>query len=95
VLAIYALYQRRGAAALLAAMAQADQHGAYGAAYLAALPEHPRPRARAGRLPIGALPILALPDVPSQAEVDRHLSSYELDVRITDVLSEPEVEVHG
>jgi hypothetical protein len=34
VLAIYALYQRRGAAALLAAMAQAEQHGAYGAAYL-------------------------------------------------------------
>ena len=40
-------------------------------------------------LPLGALPILALPEVPSQAEVDRHLSSYEQYVHVTDVLGEP------
>ena len=86
VLAIYALYQRRGAAALLAAMAQAEQHGAYGAAYLEALLE---PAHRLAGLPLAALPILALPEVPCQAEVDRHLSSYEQYVHITDVLGEP------
>jgi hypothetical protein len=85
VLAIYALYQRRGAAALLAAMAQADQHGAYGAAYLEALLE---PSHRLAGLATTALPILALPEVPSQAEVDRHLSSYEQYVHVTDVLGE-------
>ena len=90
VLAIHALYQRRGAVALLAAMAQADQRGAYGAAYLEALLEAPP---RLAEQPIRSLPTLTLPSVPSQAEVDRHLSSYERYVHITDALSEPSIAV--
>jgi hypothetical protein len=86
VLAIYGLYQRRGAAALLAAMAQADRPGAYGAAYLEALLEAPH---RVAGQPSGSPPILLVPSVPSQAEVDRQLRSYERYVPITEVLGEP------
>jgi hypothetical protein len=86
VLAIYGLYQRRGAAALLAAMAQADRQGAYGAAYLEALLEAPH---RLAGQPSGSPPILLVPSVPSQAEVDRQLRSYERYVPITEVLGEP------
>jgi hypothetical protein len=86
VLTIYGLYQRRGLAALLSAMAQADRQGAYGAAYLEALLEAPH---RLAGQPSGSPPILLVPSVPSQAEVDRNLSSYEVYVHITDVLAEP------
>ncbi len=79
VLAIYALYERCGAAELLAAMELAQAQGAYGAAYLGALvsapvPEPPPPDAW-----------LVLPhDVPSQIDIDRELSAYEAYVRAVD-----------
>ena len=68
-----------GAGELLAAMALATAQGAYGAAYLQALiapPAQPRgiaPPARRRLQPS----LLALADLPPQAEVDRALSSYE------------------
>lgn len=86
VLAIYALYQRCGAPALLGAMARAAQQRAYGAAYLEALL---LPPSGAAVLPARPPPVLVLPGVPSQAEVDRQLSSYELYVQVTDVVGEP------
>jgi hypothetical protein len=74
VLGLYALYQQAGRDGLLAAMARAEQQGAYGAAYLQALlapaapPTEPRP---------GAPPGGQLAGHPGQAEIDRALSSYE------------------
>ncbi len=69
-LALYALYERHGAAALLTAMALAEDAGTYEAAALALLLETPR------STPLPP-PAVALPGVPSQTEVDRRLSVYE------------------
>jgi transposase len=86
--AIYALYEEYGAAELLAAMALADDAGSYSAAALALLLAAPPPR------PVPA-PVLHLPSVPPQAEVDRLLSVYEawvhVDVATPTPLVSPEV----
>ncbi len=74
VLAVYALYEERGPAALLAAMARADDAGTYSADALALLLTTPRPST--------SPPPLALPDLPAQAEVDRLLSVYEAWVHV-------------
>jgi transposase len=78
VLGVYALYQQAGPGALLAAMGQAEQRGVYGAAYLQALLA---PTARVTEPPPSPPPSGRLAGVPSQAEVDRALSSYEAFVR--------------
>jgi transposase len=70
-LAIAALYDQYGAAALLAAMAEATAAGTYDADALALLLAPPVPPA----LPP---PVLLLPDLPPQAAVDRPLSDYEV-----------------
>jgi transposase len=77
VLAVYALYERCGAAELLAAMEHAQAQGAYGAAYLRAL-VGPPPE------PLPPPPRLVLADVPAQAEIDRALSAYEAYVWLPD-----------
>jgi hypothetical protein len=75
VLTIYALYERYGADDLLAAMALADDAGSYSAEALALLLAAPRP--------VTALaPVLHLPGVPAQAEIDRLLSVYETWVHV-------------
>ena len=74
-LAVYALHERYGPAALLAAMARADDAGAYNAAALALLLAAPAP---AAVIP-SPVPFVGL---PSQAEVDRLLSSYEAWVHV-------------
>lgn len=71
--ALYALYEAHGAAALLAAMALATAAGAYSAAALAILLLPPAPP---------PAPPLPLAGVPGQAEVDRHLSTYEAWVQV-------------
>jgi transposase len=73
ILALHALVTEHGAPAVLAAMARAERAGAYSAAYVAALlaPSDERVVARP------SVPPLALPGVPQQAEIDRHLSHYE------------------
>jgi hypothetical protein len=72
VLAVYALYERCGAAELLAAMELAQAQGAFGAAYLGALVSAPVPE------PPPSEAWLVLPaDVPSQLDIDRELSAYE------------------
>jgi transposase len=75
VLAVYALYERYGADDLLAAMALADDAGSYSADALALLLAAPRPIA-------APAPVLLLPGVPAQAEIDRLLSVYETWVHI-------------
>jgi transposase len=75
VLAVYALYDRYGADDLLAAMALADEAGAYSAAALALLLAAPHP-------PVPPAPVLSLPGVPAQAEIDRLLSVYETWVQV-------------
>ena len=80
-LALHALYERHGADELLAAMALADDAGAYSAdalALLLAAPRHAGPPA----------PPLLLPGVPPQGEVDRLLSAYEALVRVDEALPE-------
>jgi hypothetical protein len=72
VLAVYALYERCGAAELLAAMELAQAQGAYGAAYLGALVSAPVPE-----LPPSAAWLVLPDDVPSQLDIDRDLSAYE------------------
>jgi hypothetical protein len=81
-LAVYALYERHGATALLAAMAEAEVAGSYQANALAALLA-----TSPSSLPI---PSLQLVGVPAQREIDRALSVYESWVEIDDAL--PEVE---
>lgn len=88
ILGLYALYERHGAGELLAAMAQGAAQGAYGVASLQALIVPPAP-AREGITPLAAATscepsLLALADLPPQAEVDRALSSYESYVWIPD-----------
>ncbi len=80
VLAVYALYDQYGAAALLAAMALADEAGTYSAAALEMLLATPQPH--------HPPPPLALPGVPPQAEVDRLLSLYEAWVQVDEVALE-------
>src|SRR5581483_10103262 len=74
-LAVYALYDRYGADDLLAAMALAEEAGAYSAAALGLLLAAPRP------VPTPP-PVLRLAGVPVQAEVDRLLSVYETCVHV-------------
>ncbi len=80
ILAVYALYERCGAAELLAAMELAHAQGAFGAAYLGALVNAPV----AEPAPTPAT-WLVLTDVPSQIEIDRELSAYEAYVWAPDV----------
>lgn len=80
-LAVYALYQRHGADECRAAMVLADGAGAYSAdalTLLLAAPPHPVPRA----------PLLLLPGVPPQGEVDRLLSAYEALAQVDEALPE-------
>ena len=80
-LALYALYERHGAAELLAAMARADDAGPHRAAALARHLDAPR----RGAAPA---PALLLPGVPAQREVDRLLSVYEALVHVDVALPE-------
>ena len=73
VLALHALVTTHGVPAVLAAMAQAERVGGYSAAYVAALLAAADARAHAPP----AVPLLALPGVPPQGEIDRQLSHYE------------------
>ena len=73
-LAVYALHEGYGPAALLDAMARADAAGTYNAAALALLLTTPSPGPVASPVPFVGL--------PAQAEVDRLLSSYEVWVHI-------------
>ena len=73
-LAAYALHEQYGPAALLAAMARADDAGTYSADALALLLATPRPGPTASPPPFAGL--------PSQAEVDRLLSVYEAWVHV-------------
>jgi transposase len=75
ILAVYALYERYGADDLRAAMALAEEAHAYSADALALLLAAPHP------VPAPP-PVLRLPGVPPQAEVDRLLSVYETWVHI-------------
>jgi transposase len=75
VLAVYALYERYGADDLRAAMALADEAGSYSADALALLLAAPRPAA-------APAPVLHLPGVPAQSEIDRLLSVYETWVQV-------------
>ncbi len=77
ILAVYALYEQYGADALQAAMVRAVAAGTYGADALTLLLA----------APFSPLPVLVLPGVPSQEEVDRALGIYEAWVQI-DVASE-------
>ena len=83
VLAVYALYERCGAAELLAAMELAQAQGAFGAAYLGALVSAP-----VAELVPPPATWLVLTDVPSQIEIDRELSAYEAYVWAPDVQPE-------
>lgn len=81
ILAVYALFERHGATALLAAMARADDAGTYQAAALELL------LLTARSLPTPILH-LRLVGVPPQHEVDRILSVYEAWVEIDEALPE-------
>ncbi len=83
ILAVYALYERCGAAELLAAMELAQAQGAFGAAYLGALVSAP-----VSEPPPPPATWLVLSDVPSQIEIDRELSAYEAYVWAPDVQHE-------
>jgi transposase len=95
ILALHALVVAQGTAAVLAAMAQAERSGAYSAAYVAALLTVPMQPAPSPTAP----PLLALPGVPQQHEIDRQLSHYEAYVQRStawlraDADAEAEVEV--
>jgi transposase len=80
ILAVYALYEREGAAALLAAIAQADEAGTYNADALALLLTE--------GLPFATAPSLSLPGGPRQSEIDRALSAYEAWVEVHEALPE-------
>jgi hypothetical protein len=74
ILAVHALLEQHGAAALLAAMTTAEQVNAYGAAYLQTLLQPPDGSGPPTR---PTVPTLVLPGVPGQAEIDRPLHLYE------------------
>jgi transposase len=76
VLAVYALLEQHGAPELLAAMELACMAGSYHADALRVLLAAPRPATRCAPL--------VLPDVPTQAEVDRLLRVYEAWVEVDD-----------
>ncbi len=80
--AVYALYEQYGASDLLAAMALAGDAGTYSAAGLSLLLEAPPQRC-------AALPMLCVPGVPGQAEIDRPLSAYDAWVHVDE--ARPEV----
>jgi transposase len=84
-LAVYALYEQVGAAPLLAAMAQADDAGAYSADALALLLATTRPSPAPAT---ASAPPLRLVGAPPQHEVDRALSSYEAWVEVDEALPE-------
>jgi hypothetical protein len=92
VLAVYALYERCGAAELLAAMELAQAQGAFGAAYLGALVSAP-----VAEMPPPEATWLVLTDVPSQIEIDRELSTYEAYVWALEVQYDhaPELVLNG
>ncbi|MGD9892945.1 MAG: hypothetical protein AB7U18_16835, partial [Dehalococcoidia bacterium] len=73
VLALHALVTAHGVSAVLTAMAQAEQVNGYSAAYVAALLAAPADRTGS----LVTAPLLVLPGVPRQGEVDRQLSHYE------------------
>jgi len=77
--AIYCLYQEHGQEALLSAMQLAEQAGIYGADYLAQI---------LVSADVAPAVTLALPDLPTQAEVDRYLSSYETWVTVESGLAD-------
>jgi hypothetical protein len=81
ILAVYALFERHGAADLLSAMELAAPANAYGAEYLRALlvAPSPTPALRPPRPPA-----LALPGIPDQAAVERELALYVAFVRVPD-----------
>ncbi len=81
ILGVWSLYERHGAADLLAAMALANDAGAYGADALALLLDSPLGRS-------APAPPLELPGVPTQNEVDRQLAAYEAWVRVDVALEE-------
>jgi len=81
ILAVYALFERHGAPALLAAMAHADDAGTYQADALELLLAMSRSRPT-------PVPPLRLIGVPPQHEVDRALSLYEAWVEIDEALPE-------
>ena len=81
ILAVYALYERHGAEALLAAMAQADDAGTYRAETLEWL-------LTTAPAPVAPPPALRLVGVPPQSEIDRDLSSYEAWVEVDEALPE-------
>ena len=78
---VYALLEQHGRADLLAAMALAGETHIYGADYLQALLAAPQPA-------IGTSPMAAALALPTQAEVDRLLSSYEALVQIDIAMAE-------
>ncbi len=80
ILAVYALYERHGAAAVLAAMEAAEQAGTYSAAALETILQPPTLLPQ----PHAACASVVLPAGPGQAEVDRLLSHYEAWVQIDD-----------
>lgn len=77
VLRVYRLLEEHGGPALLATMEQAASVGAYGAEYLAGLLA-----TAVVQKPVAGAPILDLPGVPPQWEVDRLLSAYETWVHV-------------
>ena len=86
VLERYALYERHGAAEVLAAMELAQAQGAFGAAYVGALVSAPVPASPSP-------PAWQLDHLPTQAEVDRALSAYEAYVWAPDLLLDHDVEL--
>lgn len=76
--AVYALLEQHGASELLAAMALAGETSVYGADYLQALLAPPNAAPDSAK----TLPAFPMLIVPTQAEVDRLLSSYEALVQV-------------
>lgn len=85
VLGVYALLEQQGAAALLRAMEQAEEAGAYGVEYLRALLDRPCDPVAPATLPSWAL--LHLPGLPDQAAVERELSLYEAFAQVSGSLA--------
>ncbi len=81
--AVYALYEQHGPADLLAAMELAAAAGSYSAAALALVLAVPHQHV--------AAPVLRVPGVPRQDEVDRQLAVYETWVEVDVALEEVDV----
>lgn len=81
ILAVYALYEQAGGAALLTAMARADDAGVYTAGALTLW-------LMAAPAPVAAAPPLRLVGEPPQHEIDRDLSVYEAWVEVDEALPE-------